>query len=99
MRMGQWTAALGLALATASSGCAVTAGAGPPGVIRTGLRAPWDGAGRGPPGGEARRAPGGDRGRRRDPCADPDMLDGLDDPCWVDVPEAEVWPKRPGAVP
>ena len=25
-----------------------------------------------------------------DPCADPDMLDGLDDPCYVDVPEEEV---------
>jgi hypothetical protein len=25
-----------------------------------------------------------------DPCADPDMLDGLDDPCYVDVPPEEV---------
>jgi hypothetical protein len=25
-----------------------------------------------------------------DPCADPDLLDGLDDPCYVDVPEEEV---------
>ncbi|MBI5480455.1 MAG: hypothetical protein HY906_16445 [Deltaproteobacteria bacterium] len=25
-----------------------------------------------------------------DPCADPDALDGLDDPCYVDVPPEEV---------
>jgi hypothetical protein len=49
------------------------------------------------PGGRGQRAeapgPGGaadgpdDPG---DPCADPDLLDGLDDPCYVDVPPEEV---------
>ena len=84
MRPTRWVLAAGLALAPGLAlvpgGCATTRAGGPP--PRAALAPPRIAASVPPPADDVEDPD--------DPCVDPDALDGLDDPCWVDVPPEEV---------
>ena len=84
MRLTRWVLTAGLVLApglaVVPGGCATTRAGGPP--PRATLAPPRLAASVPPPADGAEDP--------HDPCADPDALDGLDDPCWVDVPPEEV---------